>query len=147
MRFMPESPQNASQVRTSSCINHMLTTLLTEFWHEFWEGSFEHNGKRRYAEHYELVRSLVPAENLLEYKMGEGWKPLCDFLDEPVPEGRKFPRLNDTEGFVGRCRRRNHMQMLNVLFRASLYGGSMLAIVLSAGMTVRKFLGSHGKAW
>lgn len=87
------------------------------------------------------MRSLVPKENLLEYKMGEGWKPLCDFLEVPVPEGKKFPRTNDTDGFVDRCRRRNRMQMLNVLFRATVVGGSFAAIVFGATLTIRRFFG------
>jgi len=86
----------------------------------------------------------VPKENLLEYKMGEGWKPLCDFLEVPVPEGKKFPRTNDTDGFVDRCRKRNRMQMLNVLFRATVVGGGFAAIVFSATMTMRRFFGSRG---
>ena len=114
---------------------------LTEFWTEFWDGDFEKHGKRRFAEYYAEIRSLVPAENLLEYKMGEGWKPLCDFLEVPVPEGRKFPRTNDTDGFVDRCRRRNRMQMLNVAFRAAVVGGSLAAVVLGATMTVRRVFG------
>ena len=84
---------------------------------------------------------MVPAENLLEYKMGEGWKPLCDFLEVPVPEGRIFPRTNDTDGFVDRCRRRNRMQMLNVALRAAVVGGSLAAVLFGAGLTVRRFFG------
>jgi hypothetical protein len=113
----------------------------TEFWTEFWEGDFEKNGKRRFNEYYAEIRSMVPAENLLEYKMGEGWKPLCDFLEVPVPEGRKFPRTNDTDGFVDRCRKRNRMQMLNVAFRAAVVGGSLAAVMFGASMTVRRFFG------
>lgn len=75
--------------------------------------------------------------------MGEGWKPLCDFLEVPVPEGKKFPRTNDTDGFVDRCRRRNRMQLMNALFRASIVGGSLAAIVFSASMTIRRFFGSR----
>lgn len=115
-----------------------------EFWTEFWEGDFEKNGKRRFNEYYQEIRDTVPAENLLEYKMGEGWGPLCEFLEVPVPEGLKFPRTNDTDGFVDRCRRRNRMQMMNVLFRATVVGGSMAAIFFSASMTIRKLFGSRG---
>lgn len=85
----------------------------------------------------------MPAENLLEYKMGEGWGPLCEFLEVPVPEGKKFPRTNDTDGFVERCQKRNRMQMLNVAFRAAVVGGSLAAVVFSAGMTMRRFFASR----
>lgn len=120
-------------------------TQCPEFWQNFWEGDFEKNGKRRFKEYYAEVRSLVPAENLLEYKMGEGWKPLCDFLEVPVPS-KKFPRTNDTDGFVGRCRKRNRMQMLNGLFRYTVYGGSLAAVVLGTTFTVRRLLSSNNRS-
>lgn len=87
------------------------------------------------------MRALVPPENLLEYRMGEGWQPLCDFLGAPVPEGQKFPHTNDTEGFVDRCRRRNRAQLMNVLFRATVMSGTVAALIFSATFTVRKFVG------
>lgn len=31
---------------------------------------------------------------LLEWQPQEGWGPICEFLDTPVPE-KPFPRLND----------------------------------------------------
>ena len=47
-----------------------------------------------YKEHYELVRRVTPKERLLEYRLGDGWEPLCHFLGKPVP-GVPFPRVND----------------------------------------------------
>ncbi len=120
----------------------MLTTT-TEFWTEFWEGDFEKNGKRIYKEYYDMIRSIVPPENLLEYKMGEGYQPLCDFLEVPMPDNTKFPRTNDTDGFVERCTKRNRAQMMNVVFRYSVYGGSVAAVVLGATFTVRRFFGAR----
>jgi hypothetical protein len=52
------------------------------------------NARRRYEEHYEWVRRNVPRERLLEYKLGDGWEPLCAFLEVEVPEV-EFPRVND----------------------------------------------------
>jgi len=118
--------------------------FCSEFWDTFFYGDFEKYGKQRYRDHYEEVRSLVPKENLLEYRMGEGWKPLCDFLELPVPEGKKFPRTNDTDGFVDRCKARNRAQMMNVAFRCLVVGGSVAATVFSAAMTIRRFVGSRG---
>jgi hypothetical protein len=50
--------------------------------------------KERFESHYEMVRRMVPKEQLLEYRLGEGWGPLCEFLGKPVPDG-PFPRVND----------------------------------------------------
>lgn len=44
--------------------------------------------------YYDRVRKMVPADRLLEYKMGDDWEPLCKFLGKPVPDV-PFPRLND----------------------------------------------------
>jgi hypothetical protein len=57
---------------------------------------FPTNGKAVYREHYEAVRALVPRERLLEYRITEGWGPLCDFLGHEKPEMR-FPQGNDGE--------------------------------------------------
>jgi hypothetical protein len=47
------------------------------------------------------VRAEVPAERLLVFAIGDGWAPLCDFLDVPVPD-TPFPRLNDGGDFWAR---------------------------------------------
>jgi hypothetical protein len=52
----------------------------------------------------EGVKTTVPAERLLVWNPSEGWEPLCEFLDVPIPP-EPLPRLNDTtsfwEGMVG----------------------------------------------
>lgn len=70
--------------------------MMCRIWEDFYEGSFQANGKRKYEEHYAMVRTLVPKENLLEYRVQQGWGPLCDFLGKPVPKN-PFPRGNDRE--------------------------------------------------
>ncbi len=40
----------------------------------------------------EQVKKVVPEDRLLVFEAKEGWKPLCKFLDVPVPEG-DYPRL------------------------------------------------------
>jgi len=54
--------------------------------------------RQKYWEHYALVRQGTPKERLLEYRLGEGWGPLCAFLEKPIP-GVPFPRINDSDGF------------------------------------------------
>jgi hypothetical protein len=69
-----------------------------------WNGTF--GGRFRdkdhaldvYHRHVDAVRGKVPPERLLVYEVGEGWEPLCRFLDVPVPDG-PFPHLNDTASF------------------------------------------------
>jgi Sulfotransferase domain len=49
-----------------------------------------------YRERYAMVRWVTPRERLLEYTMGDGWEPLCEFLGKPVPEVG-CPRVKDQE--------------------------------------------------
>ena len=42
------------------------------------------------------VKETVPKEKLLIFNVKEGWKPLCDFLDVPIPD-QPFPNINDSK--------------------------------------------------
>jgi hypothetical protein len=46
----------------------------------------------------ERVKSEVPADRLLVWEPREGWEPLCEFLEVPVP-GEPLPNTNDTAAF------------------------------------------------
>lgn len=50
--------------------------------------------------HAEVERN-VPAERLLVWPASDGWEPLCEFLEVPVPD-MPFPHLNDTKTFNDR---------------------------------------------
>lgn len=47
-----------------------------------------------YEQHIADVKAAVPPERLLVYSVDQGWKPLCDFLQVPVPDA-EFPNVND----------------------------------------------------
>jgi hypothetical protein len=53
------------------------------------------NSRKTYDAYYERIRAMVPPERRLEYKLSDGWEPLCAFLGKDVPEV-PFPRLNPT---------------------------------------------------
>lgn len=44
------------------------------------------------------VEEKVPAEKLLVWNPADGWEPLCDFLELPVPS-EPVPKTNDTAAF------------------------------------------------
>jgi hypothetical protein len=48
--------------------------------------------------HGKAVRETIPAEQLLIFQVKDGWEPLCNFLDVPVPT-EAFPRTNNREEF------------------------------------------------
>jgi Sulfotransferase domain len=51
--------------------------------------------------HADEVKRTIPAERLLVWEVGEGWEPLCEFLEVPVPED-PLPHANDRDTFLGR---------------------------------------------
>lgn len=53
------------------------------------------NARTVYEEHYREVREVTPKGRLLEYRLGDGWEPLCTFLGKEVPDV-PFPRINES---------------------------------------------------
>ena len=51
-----------------------------------------------YERHNEEVKRTVPPERLLVYEVAQGWEPLCQFLEAPVPD-EPFPMANTTDEF------------------------------------------------
>lgn len=54
------------------------------------------NARAAYRAHYAAIRKTVPKDRLLEYRLGSGWEPLCEFLGKRVPNV-PFPRRNETQ--------------------------------------------------
>jgi Sulfotransferase domain len=42
------------------------------------------------------IVDTIAADRLLVYQVSEGWEPLCEFLDTPVPD-IEFPRINSRD--------------------------------------------------
>ena len=51
-----------------------------------------------YNKNIEEVVTTVDSERLLIHNLGDGWEPLCQFLDVPVPEV-DYPMGNTTKDF------------------------------------------------
>lgn len=49
------------------------------------------------------VIDTVPADRLLVFEVRDGWEPLCEFLDVPVPD-EPFPNVNDKAMILRRFR-------------------------------------------
>ena len=70
------------------------------------------------------VREVVPEDKLLEFQPGDGYAPLCRFLDRPVPD-EQYPRLNDTRHIV-------KMAYVGILFGSVIWVLIFLAGLLLA---------------
>ncbi|PAA78196.1 hypothetical protein BOX15_Mlig019766g4, partial [Macrostomum lignano] len=87
---------------------------------------------RRFEERNDSIRRVVPSERLLEFRVSDGWAPLCQFLNLPVPD-KPFPRLND---------RKQVERALNIM-TAITYVSDALATASCIGLAVwigRRFL-------
>lgn len=76
---------NVKSRRESWCINN-------QAYFEEWR----RKAKAGYRAHNEMVKRVTPPERLLIFKLDEGWEPLCQFLDKPIPDVA-FPQINDAE--------------------------------------------------
>ena len=85
--------------------------------------------KENYREHYELVRRIVPMESLLEYRLGVGWEPLCEFLGKELPDV-EFPRVNETASMHEKISIIARRGIRNLLTRALLWIGPVMVAVL-----------------
>ena len=54
--------------------------------------------EQAYLAHVEGVKGSIPPEQLLVFEAKDGWEPLCEFLDLPVPD-EPYPRTNDRAEF------------------------------------------------
>ena len=52
----------------------------------------------KFNQHTEEVIRKIPMENLLVFNVKDGWEPLCNFLNVPVPSNQ-FPNTNSREEF------------------------------------------------
>ena len=61
------------------------------------QADFRANAKEKYVNYYADVRAAAKAtgREVLEFRLGEGWAPLCQFLGREVRVGVQFPRANE----------------------------------------------------
>lgn len=100
-------------------------------------GLTEDNMKRLFIDYHENLRRIVPRERLLEYKVQDGYGPLCNFLGVPVPtrevEGKEveepFPRVNDSSAFMEKIAVRDRQRNRRILRKT----GKFLSVVVLIG--------------
>jgi hypothetical protein len=52
-----------------------------------------------YKEHIQHILEAVPQEHMLHFDVKDGWEPLCEFLQKPIPQ-EAFPWLNERKEFM-----------------------------------------------
>lgn len=95
-------------------------------------GELRAKAREGYRAHYRRMREMVPKERLLDFKLEEGWGPLCEFLGREVPEGVPFPHVNDADALKAKIRE----QMTDMLKSLARKAGPWAAAVLTLGAAV-----------
>ena len=74
-------------------LNRMIVAIV---WDGVFGGRFEdrEHALRIYRDHIARVKATAPSDQLLVFEAKDGWAPLCNFLNVPVPEN-DYPHLND----------------------------------------------------
>ena len=73
-------------------VERMFDRRFTPGWRD------EATAKAAYEQHNAAVRARVDPARLVEWRTGDGWRPLCAALHLPVPD-EPFPHLNATHDF------------------------------------------------
>ncbi|CAG7943062.1 unnamed protein product [Penicillium salamii] len=93
----------------------MSRTMMPRFFRE----SLESNGKWVYKQHVAMIRGLgLPKDRLLEWSVEDGWEPLCNFLDKPVPV-IDFPNGNPPKAWaerIGKTMKSHHDRAIRNMF-------------------------------
>ena len=71
--------------------------------------------------HVEEVKRVIPEEKLLMHSPKDGWEPLCEFLDEPIPE-EPYPWVNDSKVFARRLMFIKFLSWLPLIILLSVLG-------------------------
>ena len=99
----------------------MVRQILSNFFGP--QGPAEENAKHVFNEYHDNLRRMVPKERLLDFSVQDGYRPLCEFLQLPIPMTTKdgkliekpFPRVNEGSDFEER-----HMIMQRLALRRIL---------------------------
>ena len=87
---------------------------------------------KAYLKIYKEAREVIPKDQLLEFKLEQGWEPLCKFLGNEVP-ATPFPHRNETKSFNAKMSVMKKRAALRIL---RSYGPGLLAV---AGVALAYF--------
>lgn len=76
--------------------SHLLDLIISHYF----RGAIPIFGREVFQTHNDMVKeiSLALDRDFLEFEIGDGWRPLCEFLGKPLPD-LDFPHVNDSDSF------------------------------------------------
>ncbi|KAH7094592.1 P-loop containing nucleoside triphosphate hydrolase protein [Paraphoma chrysanthemicola] len=98
---------------------------------------WEENSKEMYEEHHRQMRKLVPPSRLLEFWPKDGWKPLCTYLEVPVPNA-PFPRVNASNALKEQGRDARYALLKKAMLKISAGGVVVMVTVTLLGLGIQR---------
>lgn len=96
------------------------------------------NAREAYDRHHRAIMEVVPQDKLLLYKLGDGWGPLCEFLDKPVPDV-EFPWVNEAKAVRQTLMRKFNSQILDAGKIVAPWVVAAAAVGYASWMMVRRY--------
>lgn len=79
--------------------NHPMHFAASIVGQQTFAGDFsKDNAIAAFQRHNEEVMDRISTDRLLVFEVGQGWTPLCEFLEVPIPD-QPYPRTNDSAEF------------------------------------------------
>ena len=103
--------------------NPMVGMMMGGLWGEKGTEDKE-NMREKYNALHDEVRRIVPKDKLLEYRLGDGWGPLCKFLGKEVPK-ESFPFVNESTEFGERIQIIEEMATKRAIKNVALIAGAI----------------------
>eukprot|EP01084_Bolivina_argentea_P279789 478372_1 len=95
--------------------------------------------KDKLKKHIEKVKRIVPPNQLLIFKVSDGWNPLCEFLQKPIPD-KPFPRINSAEVLKKMIKQHRRQESKAVLVVVSL---CFVILVVVCGIVVQSVFSTN----
>ena len=116
-------------------MNRMALKILQELFH----GDFEGNAEQAYVEHYQRLENVLQksGRSYLRWGVEEGWQPLCEYLEKPVPDGQEFPNGNAPKEHDERVKVVLGARFRNAFTNAGIFFGTIIVVVVSMAIAVR----------
>lgn len=95
-------------------------------------GDFESNAEKVYGRHYDKIETALQGtgRSYLEWKVQDGWEPLCQFLDKAVPD-EEFPRGNAKQEHDQRIGQLVSKRVSAAMRNAAILFSSVLGIIFA----------------
>lgn len=92
-------------------VTALVHPLRIKYWQCLFGDDFETNGKAAMHTHYQEIRRIAHSTGrpVLELGLGDGWQPLCGFLEVGVP-AHPYPRENEGGGWILKMHERAKMR-------------------------------------